>query len=374
MIIGVPKEIKNRERRVALTPEGAAQLAAAGHEVRIEQGAGEGSDYRDADYNKDGVRILTKAEVWAAQLIIKVKEPQFEEFHFLRPEMCLFTYLHLAAAPELAQTLLAKKVRAIAYETVQTDAGTLPLLAPMSRIAGRVAVQTGARLLQSENGTPFPGKGVLMGGVDGVPPARVVIVGGGNAGKSAASMAKGMGAEVLVLDVNPACVIGLQQIFGEKNIARLLNTKHWPSALDGCDLLIGAALIPGEHAPQLLEAKDMQRMAGGVFIDIAIDQGGISTTSRTTTYADPVYLEADVLHCCLPNLPATVPVSATLALTHATLPYVQKLADMGVETAVADTSLARGVNIWDGRVVHRGLAHAFGIPFSSLSELLASAV
>jgi len=370
MIVGVPKEMKNRERRVALTPEGAAQLIAGGHTLRIEHGAGEGSGYSDADYAETGARILTAAEVWAAQFIVKVKEPLPDEYRYLRPDMCLFTYLHLAAAPELAEVLLAKKVRAIGYETVQTDSGALPLLAPMSRIAGRIAVQTGARLLQSENATPFAGKGVMMGGVAGVPPARVVIIGGGNAGKHAAKMACGMGAQVQVFDANPLCVSALQAEFGTSCDVRLLEGGNWQAALNGCDLLIGAALIAGEHAPQLLTEAMIQRMAGGVFVDIAIDQGGISRTSRPTTFAEPVYRQVGVLHCCLPNLPAAVPVSATRALTHATLPYVQKIADMGIEAALADTTLARGVNTWDGRIVHRGLAHALGIPFSALAERL----
>jgi len=368
MIIGVPKELKNRERRVALTPEGAAQLIAAGHALRIEHGAGAGSGYGDDDYAASGARICSSAaEVWAADFIVKVKEPLPDEYRYLRPNMCLFTYLHLAAEPELARVLLAEKVCAIGYETVQTDSGELPLLAPMSQIAGRVAVQTGARLLQAENGTRFAGKGVLMGDVAGVPSARVVIVGGGNAGKHAAKIACGMGAQVTVLDSKPACVSALQAEFGISCKVQILEGGTWQSVLDGCDLLIGAALIPGEHAPQLLREQDIQRMAGGVFIDIAIDQGGISNTSRPTSFAEPVYLKAGVLHCCLPNLPAAVPVSATRALTHATLPYVQKIADAGVQAALADAALARGVNTWKGRIVHRGLAHALGVPFSALA-------
>ncbi|MDQ6986345.1 MAG: alanine dehydrogenase [Mariprofundaceae bacterium] len=377
MIIGVPRELKNRERRVALTPDGAAQLVAAGHVLRIEQNAGKGSGFSDADYATAGAQVLAKDAVWEADLVVKVKEPLPEEYGFLRPQMFLFTYLHLAAEPQLVDVLLANKVRAIAYETVQTDNGALPLLAPMSRIAGRVAAQIGAHLLQAENGTPFVGKGVLMGGE---PPANVIIIGGGHAGRAAASVACGMGAAVRIFDVSAACVADLNKTFvkkmpGERCAARFFDMNactvdEWAVALNDCDLLIGAALIVGEHAPQLLEARHLARMAGGVFVDISIDQGGMSASSRPTSYAEPVYVEAGVLHCCLPNLPAAVPVSATHALTVATLPWLQKLAGTGITAAMCDTALARGVNTWDGQLVHRGVAHALGIPFTSLEALI----
>ncbi len=374
MIIGIPKEIKNQERRVALTPEGAASLKAAGHELRIEQGAGLGSGFADADYFAAGAYIATSAaEAWDAELVVKVKEPLPEEYDFLRPNLCLFTYLHLAAVPRLVPVLLERKVRAIGYETVQLENGSLPLLTPMSRVAGRVAAQMGATLLQSENGTPFPGKGVLMGGVEGVPPARVLILGGGNVGLNAAEVALGMGAEVCILDANVARVSVLRKRFestGEPCDVRFFSPQLMFEALEGCDLLIGAALIPGEHAPLLLTTSYLERMRGGVFVDVAIDQGGISETSRPTSYAEPVYVEADVLHCCLPNLPACVPLSATRALTHATLPYVQMLADQGIEAAMQDAALARGVNTWNGLITHAGVAHALKQPCTRLDEAI----
>jgi len=378
MMIGIPKELKNRERRVALTPAGAAQLVAAGHVLRIEQDAGTGSGFADVDYTAAGAQIVAREAVWGAQLVVKVKEPLISEYCFLRPQMCLFTYLHLAAEPQLVDVLLAAKVRSIAYETLQTNDGALPLLAPMSRIAGRVAMQIAAHLLQAENGTPFAGKGVLMGGE---PPAKVVVLGGGHAGRAAASVACGMGADVRIFDVSAACVANLNNVFVKKILggrceAHVFNMNEcpvdeWVVALNDCDVLIGAALIAGEHAPQLLEAAHLAHMAGGVFVDIAIDQGGMSASSRPTSYAEPVYVEAGVLHCCLPNLPAAVPVSATHALTDATLPWIQKLADAGIAAALRDTALARGVNTWDGRLVHRGVAHALALPFTPLAALIA---
>ncbi len=376
MIIGIPKEIKNRERRVALTPEGAASLTRNGHTVHIEQGAGLGSGFADADYRTAGARIVSTAlEAWDAELVVKVKEPLAVEYSFLKPNLCLFTFLHLAAVPELVPVLLQKKVRAIAYETVQLDNGSLPLLAPMSRVAGRVAAQMGAYLLQAENGTPFSGKGKLMGGVDGVPPTRVLIIGGGNAGRSAADVAIGMGAEVCVLDASEACVGSLRKSFGGRCRAEVFSIDVMLSELDGCDLLIGATLMVGEHAAHLLDKARLAHMHGGVFVDIAIDQGGISETSRPTTYAEPVYVEAGVLHCCLPNLPACVPLSATRALTHASLPFVQMLADQGVESAIngslrGEGALARGVNTWDGHITHGGVAHALNQRCLQLSDIL----
>jgi len=369
MIIGIPKEIKNRERRVSLTSERAASLTRSGHTVLVEQGAGLGSGFTDAEYLACGAQIVDAATAWGAPLVIKVKEPLAGEYNLLRPGGCLFTFLHLAAVPELLPVLLNKNIRAIAYETVQAADGSLPLLAPMSHIAGRVAVQTGARLLQSENGTPFPGKGKLMGGIAGVAAARVLILGGGNAGKNAAQVARGMGAEVCILDANAARVAALNNAFAQnRETGNTVKVEVFSAALllsklADCDLLIGATLLAGEHAAHLLNAESLASMTGGVFIDIAIDQGGISETSRATTYADPAYLEAGVLHCCLPNLPACVPLSATLALTHATFPFIQLLADQGIEAAVQGVSeqsmaLARGVNTWDGHITHPGVAHA----------------
>jgi len=379
VIIGVPKEIKNREHRVALTPDGVRLLIKDGHEVRVETHAGLASGYADQEYESSGARIVNEAsKAWAADLVLKIKEPLSEEYGFLRPGLCLFTYLHLAAAPELLDILLAKKVRAIAYETVQADDGSLPLLAPMSRIAGRLATQIGASLLQRENGTPYPGRGVLMGGVPCVEGARVLVIGGGNVGRNAAEVALGMGASVRVLDASVDCVSALRQQFAKAGGAcdiRFFAEQLLFEALDVCDLLIGAALIPGEHAPALLTPSYLERMQGGVFIDVAIDQGGISQTSRPSSYEEPVYIESGVLHCCLPNLPAAVPVSATQALTHATLPFVRELANKGVKKAMRENaSLARGVNTWDGHVTHRGVAHALNLDPASVRTHIAQAL
>jgi len=369
MIIGIPGEIKNREHRVALTPAGARTLVEDGHEVRIKAGAGAGSLFADAEYMDSGACIVQRPDdAWAADLVLKVKEPLPEEYDYLRPEMCLFTYLHLAAAPELLDVLLAKKVRAIGYETVRNDDGSLPLLAPMSRIAGRLAAQIGASLLQAENGTPWPGKGVLMGGAPGVRSARVLVLGGGNAGSNAADVALGMGASVRILDISMDCVSTLRRRFGDACDVRFFAEQLMFEALDDCDFLIGAALIPGTHAPRLLTRSFLGRMPdGGVFIDIAIDQGGVSETSHPSSYDAPVYVEEGVLHCCLPNLPAAVPVSSTEALTSVTLPYVRLLANEGMRKSVRDNSaLARGVNTWDGQITHAAVAAAVGMPCESI--------
>jgi len=373
MIIGVPKELKNREHRVSLTPAGAQQLIKDGHEVRVQHGAGAGSDFSDAEYETAGAHIVQNAaEAWAADLVVKIKEPLAEEYTFLRPGLCLFTYLHLAAAPELLDVLLEKGVRAIGYETVQADDGRLPLLAPMSRIAGRLAAQIGALLLQKENGTPYSGKGVLMGGVDGVESAHVLVLGGGNVGCNAAEVALGMGASVQILDASVDCVSVLRQRFegtGEACDVRFFARQLMFEALETCDLLIGAALIPGEHAPLLLTPSYLERMKGGVFVDVAIDQGGVSETSRPTSYDKPAYVESGVLHCCLPNLPAAVPVSATQALTHATLPYIRHLANAGMDAVREDVALARGVNTWDGVLTSAALAHSFKRQYASLGRV-----
>ncbi len=369
MIIGIPGEIKNREHRVALTPTGAQVLAEDGHRVRIETGAGEGSGFPDEEYAAAGADIVGQArEAWAADLVVKVKEPLPEEYNYLRPGLCLFTYLHLAADPELLRVLLKKKVRSIGYETVQNDNGSLPLLAPMSRIAGRLAAQIGASLLQAENGTPRPGRGVLMGGIAGVAPARVLVLGGGNVGSNAAEVAIGMGAKVRILDASHACVASLRESFGQACEVRFFAEQLMFEALNDCDLLIGAALIPGAHAPRLLSRSFLGRMPdGAVFVDVAIDQGGISETSRPSSYKTPVYVEEGVLHCCLPNLPAAVPVSSTQALTLATFPHVRLIARDGVRQSIlGNRALARGVNTWDGHITHAAVATAAGMPCESV--------
>jgi alanine dehydrogenase len=365
MHIGVPKEIKNRERRVSLTPDHVRLLVEAGHTLRVQRSAGTGSGFADDAYRAAGATLVnTAAEAWDAELVVKVKEPQPEEYAFMHPGLTLFTYLHLAAAPALADVLRARGVHAIAYETVQTADGRLPLLAPMSQVAGRVAVQMGASFLQAEvPGVPHHGRGVLMGGIPGVPRARVAIIGGGNVGEHAARAALGLGARVTVLDVRTerlgeleAMLIGLE--------TRPLHGDGLRALLPDTDLLVGAALIAGEHAPHLLDRAMIGAMPeGAVFVDVSIDQGGISETSRATTFEAPAYVEQGVIHCCLPNLPAAVPLSSTLALTHATFPYVQMLAS-GIEAALSgNAALHHGINVRDGAIRHAAVADALGLPY-----------
>lgn len=362
MNIGVPKEIKNREHRVSITPEGVLTLVAAGHEVFVQSKAGVDSGFPDAAYLDAGAIIVDGAkQAWACELVVKVKEPQACEYQYLRPDLILFTFLHLAADRQLAEELLKQKVCAIAYETVQLENGRLPLLAAMSQVAGRVAVQLGVRFLQRENGTDFPGKGRLAGGVLSAPAARVVILGGGNVGCHAAEALAGLGADVTILEADSLHVQHLQASLPERIRIQHFSADTLVSLLPDCDLLIGAALIPGEHAPGLLSREHLRLMQpGSVFVDVSIDQGGISETSRPTTYENPVYVEEGVLHCCLPNLPAAVPETSTQVLTQATLPYVRLLADKGVEGAIQDDpALGRGINIRDGKIVHEGVAASF---------------
>jgi len=358
MQIGVPGEIKNREHRVAITPDGVRQLVAHGHDVLVQAGAGLDSGFPDAAYKMAGAKIVdTAARAWAAELVVKVKEPLPVEYPYLRPHMILFTYLHLAAVPELADMLIRQRVCAIGYETVQLEDGRLPLLAPMSQVAGRVAVQLGVRLLQKENATPFPGVGRLLGGIADVPACTVLILGGGNVGQHAAMAASGLGARVIVLDTDEERVASLTRSMPGIDV-RLYSHGLLLSLLPACEILIGATLIPGVHAARLLNRSEIALMqAQSVFVDVAIDQGGISETSRPTTYEEPVYIEEGVLHCCLPNLPAAVPATSTLALTSATLPYVLELADLGLDAALAASpALNKGLNIRDAKVVHKGLA------------------
>ncbi len=364
MKIGVPKEIKNREHRVSITPEGALALVTAGHELYVQSKAGVDSGFSDAAYLDAGAIIVDAApQAWACELVVKVKEPQACEYQYFRPDLTLFTFLHLAADRQLAEELLKQKVCAIGYETVQLENGRLPLLATMSQVAGRMAVQLGVRFLQRENGTGFPGKGRLAGGISSAPAARVVILGGGNVGCNAAEALAGLGAEVTVLEADRQHLQRLQASLPEHIGAQLFSADALVSLLPDCDLLIGAALIPGKHAPGLLRREHLRLMQpGSVFVDVSIDQGGICETSRPTTYENPIYVEEGVLHCCLPNLPAAVPETSTRVLTRATLPYVRLLADKGVDGAVlADPALARGVNTRDGQIVHKGVAASLGV-------------
>jgi len=370
MRIGIPREIKNGEHRVAITPEAVRELSAAGHEVVVEQSAGIDSGYGDSDYAAAGAKLAGSAEeAWNAELVVKVKEPLPEEYGYLNRDTALFTFLHLAAFPELTEKLLAAKAFAIGYETVQLDHGGLPILAPMSKVAGRVSMLMAARFLQfgSFHGRELPGvkhKGVLMGGIRGIDPCRVVILGGGNVGRHAAHVAVGLDAQVTVLDHNAGCISHLNGIFGDRVEASLYAESDLGPILSQADVVIGAALIPGEHAPELISESMVASMQNGaVLMDVAIDQGGISQTSRVTSYDEPVYAVHGVIHSCLPNLPAAVPRSSTQALVAASLPYLKELADRGIEVAVAaNPALQRGINTRDGDIVHAGVKRAFGSP------------
>jgi alanine dehydrogenase len=362
MIIGVPRELKAQEYRVGLTPASVRELTDAGHRVLVESEAGAGIGSTDADYEAAHGTIAADArDVYAsADLIVKVKEPQPSECALLRPGQVLFTFLHLAADRTLAQALMASGATAIAYETVAAADGTLPLLIPMSEVAGRMAVQVGAWALQKANG----GGGVLLGGVPGVMPARVLIIGGGVAGTNAAQMALGLGADVTLVDRSQERLRELAARFGNR-IRTVYSTRHALEALTRtADLVIGAVLIPGAAAPRVLSREMVAAMApGSVVIDIAIDQGGCFETSRPTTHADPLFVELGVVHYCVTNIPGAVPRTATLALNNATLPRVQALADGGWQAALArDPQLRAGLNVHGGRIAHPAVAEALGEP------------
>ncbi|SDW32450.1 alanine dehydrogenase [Paenibacillus sp. CF384] len=373
MIIGVPKEIKASEYRVALTPAGAGMLKAAGHEVVVESGAGEGSSFTDEAYVAEGAAILpTAKEVWAkAGMIMKVKEPLPEEFGYFREGLLLFTYLHLAAAPDLTKALIEKDVSGVAYETIQMPNGSLPLLTPMSEVAGRMAVQVGSQFLEAFYG----GRGILLGGVPGVPPAEVIILGGGIVGTNAARIALGMGASVVILERSADRMRYIDEVFEGRIRTLMSNPYNIASAVKKADLLIGAVLIPGARAPHLVTEEMVKTMKkGAVIVDVAVDQGGtIATIDRVTTHKDPVYEKHGVLHYAVANMPGAVPRTSTLALTNVTMPYALELASKGLEEAVrANEPLRKGVNTYKGRVTHPQVAEAVNMPYISMSQLLES--
>jgi len=363
MIIGVPREIKNREYRVALTPAGAASLVKAGHQVRVETKAGEGCGFSDGEYEQAGATIVGRAEeAWRADLVVKVKEPLPEEYAYFRRDMLLFTYLHLAAQPELTRKLLEARVTAIAYETVQLPNGALPLLAPMSEIAGRMSVQIGAQFLEKAYG----GKGILLGGVPGTPKGKVVIIGGGIVGSNAAQMALGLNADVTLLDINVDRLRQLDVLFQGRLKTLVSNEYNIAESVRSADLLIGAVLIPGAKAPKLVTEDMVKTMEkGSVIVDVAVDQGGsIATVDRVTTHDEPVYVKHGVLHYAVPNIPGAVARTATLALTNMTVPYILELAIKGFEGAVAgNPALAKGVNTHDGHVTHGVVAETLGLAY-----------
>jgi alanine dehydrogenase len=367
MIIGVPKEIKAAERRVALTPAGVKALTGAGHTVLIERAAGEGSGFIDDGYQQAGAELRAGADqVWSeADMILKVKEPVEPEFDRMRPGLILFTYLHLAADAELTRKLLAAGIVGLAYETIQTVDRRLPLLAPMSAVAGRLSIQAGAFSLETNNG----GRGVLLSGVPGVRPAKVVILGAGVAGTNACAVAVGIGANVSILDIDQARLDYLSEIFSGRVTTLMSNDVNIDEETRLADLVIGSVLIPGAKAPKLLSRDLIRNMKpGSAVVDISIDQGGCCETSQPTTHFEPTYVEHGVVHYCVTNMPGVVPRTSTLALTNATLPYVLEVAAKGYQRAVAENSeIAGGLNLLEGKLVNEAVAHSLGLPLSTMN-------
>jgi alanine dehydrogenase len=358
MIVGVPTEIKPDERRVALTPAGAAAFRSHNHRVLVQSGAGAGSGFSDAEYRAAGAQVLrSAAAVWTrAGMVLKVKEPQRSEFRFLRSGLILFTYLHLAAEPALARELVRSGTAALGYETVQLEDQSLPLLAPMSEVAGRLAVQVGGWCMEAQNG----GCGVLVSGASGVRPGRVAVLGGGIAGANAARVAAGVGAEVTILDVNPTRLRYLGDLLGGRVTTLMSNRATLEEEVLNADLVIGTVLLAGARTPRLLTRAMVARMKrGAALVDLSIDQGGLSETSRPTSHRRPIYIAQGVVHYCVTNMPAIVPHTSTYALTNATLTYALELADLGVlEAGARNAALRNGVNTYGGHVVHPAVAAA----------------
>ncbi|WP_156291914.1 alanine dehydrogenase [Oceanobacillus salinisoli] len=370
MIIGVPKEIKNNENRVAMTPAGIVHLINAGQTVIIEKDAGLGSNFTDEEYKEAGAQIFENAsDVWGkADMIMKVKEPLPSEYKYFRKGLILFTYLHLAAAPELAKELAEKQVTAIAYETITVN-GTLPLLTPMSEVAGRMATQIGAQYLEKSKG----GKGILLGGIPGVSRGKVTVIGGGVVGTNAATIALGLGADVTIIDLNPARLRQLDDIFGSRIQTLMSNPYNIAEAVKHSDLVIGSVLIPGAKAPKLVTEEMVQSMQpGSVIVDVAIDQGGnFETVDHPTTHDDPIYIKHDVLHYAVANIPGAVPRTATVGLTNVTVPYAVQIATKGVAKAVQDNpAISTGVNVVDGNVTYEAVAHDLGYDYVPVQEAM----
>ena len=369
MIIGVPREVKDHETRVGLVPSGVTALREAGHEVLVETHAGEGSSVSDKEYMSAGAHIaLSAAEVWRkADLVVKVKEPQVSEYQYFRPGLNLFTDLHLAPLRELTDKLLSTGVTGIAYETIVERDGSLPLLTPMSEVAGRMSVQIGAQYLERPNG----GRGILLSGIPGVAPANVVIIGGGVVGTNAAKIALGMGAHVTMIDRSLNRLRHLDDIFGGQIVTLASNSWTISEALKHADLVIGAVLIPGASAPKIVRREMIANMKrGSVVVDVAIDQGGCFETSHATTHTDPIYFVDQVLHYCVSNMPAAVPHTSTFGLTNATFPYLLEIANKGVKNACAGhPAIATGVNTYNGKLTYQGVAESQDREFTPLAEL-----
>jgi alanine dehydrogenase len=369
MIVGVPKEIKVDEYRVSLTPSGAAEMTSRGHSVLVEKGAGEGSGISDDQYTQEGAKIVSRDEVFAqAEMIIKVKEPIEEEYSLLRENQILYTYLHLAPAPELTDALIKSKAIAIAYETVQEEDGSLPLLIPMSEVAGRMSIHEGSKYLERENG----GRGILLGGVPGVEPGHVVIIGGGIVGNNAAKMAIGTGARVTLLDIDLQRLRYLDDIYGARLRTLMSNKLNIAQEIKTADLVVCAVLITGAKAPKLITRTMIPTMQpGSVIVDVGIDQGGVLETSRPTTHSDPIYEVDGVIHYCVANMPGALARTSTYALTNATLPYALQLANKGLEKAVSqNAALKHGLNIVRGQVTHPAVAEALGKEYVPVETVL----
>jgi alanine dehydrogenase len=367
--IGVAKEIKTDEYRVALTPAGARELVQRGHDVLVETSAGDGSSMPDGDYERAGATIASVDDVWSsAELLLKVKEPIEAEYSRLREGLVLFTYLHIAADEPLTRALVGSGIKAVAYETVETDDRRLPLLAPMSEIAGRLAAQAGAYFLEK----PLGGRGLLLGGVPGVQPGKVLVLGGGVVGYNAAVIAIGLGAQVTILDKSIDRMRYLDEILSGRVSTVMSTTLQIESMIGDADLVIGAVLVPGARAPKLVTRDMLGGMKNGaVIVDVAIDQGGCVETAHATTHSDPVYEVDGVLHYCVANMPGGVPITSTKALTNATLPYVEAIAEHGLADAVArDKALAKGVNVLEGRITYEPVAEAHDLDYTPLGELL----
>jgi len=369
MEVGVAKEIKPDEYRVALTPAGALELIQHGHDVLVETGAGDGSAFADSAYEAVGARLVSVDEVWSeAELLLKVKEPIASEYGRLRDDLVLFTYLHIAADEPLIRALVESGVTGVAYETVETANRSLPLLAPMSEIAGRLAAQAGAYFLEK----PLGGRGLLLGGVPGVSPGEVVVIGGGMVGYNAAVIALGLGANVTILERSIDRMRHLEEVLGSRVTLLMSSSLQIEESVADADVVIGAVLIPGALAPRLVTADMVREMKeGSVIADVAIDQGGCVETSRPTTHSEPVYVVDGVTHYCVANMPGAVPITSTKALTNATLPYVEAIADHGLAEAVArDPALSHGVNVLDGKITYEAVAEAHGLEYHPLDDVL----
>ncbi len=370
MIIGVPKEIKNNENRVALTPAGVAEFKKHGHTVYVQSTAGEGSGFKDEEYTKAGANLLsTIEEVYGiAEMIIKVKEPIASEYSLIKKDQLLFTYFHFASSEELTHAMIKQGAVCLAYETVEKPDRSLPLLVPMSEVAGRMAVQEGAKYLEK----PMKGKGILLGGVPGVPPAKVLVLGGGIVGTQAAKMAAGLGARVVIMDVSLPRLRYLSDIMPQNVVTIMSNEYNIREAIREADLIVGAVLIPGAKAPHLITRDMLKTMRPGtVVVDVAVDQGGCIETCTPTTHENPTFVIDDVVHYCVANMPGAVPYTSTLALTNATLPYAIQLANKGWQKACAENEeLKKGLNVVNGKIVYKGVADAWNLAFESVETVL----